>query len=435
MNGSIKFKIMLKKYFKNIFPFLREWLDFLPLLFIYFFTTILFSENIFEGDEGRYMRFSENLLNGYYAMPNLKPGFLWNGPGYPLIISPLTLLDSPLIVYKILNSIFLFYGIIYIYKSLRFNFSKKTATIISYFLGLTNPYYFIAITRILTESLVFFLISFSLFHFIKFINSKGKRNLILFILSSGLLILTKVFFSYVFLTLIFISIIYWIFKKHKDFRYLKLSFFPLFVCIPYLIYTHNITGKLFYWSDAGGSNLYCMSTPYENEYGDWFDTTYDAFFDKYSKNRNDHIPFFKSIEKYKNNGLEYDKKLKEQALLNITRNPSKYFKNWIFNISRTFTNSPKTNKGELKISVFQPLNTILFSFILVLFTISCFYYLINYKNNYISILVIFCLVYLGGISLISSMQRFLLPVYPIIIFIIVNFFQAVLIKKNNQLSY
>ena len=37
-----------------------------------------------------------------------------------------------------------------------------------------------------------------------------------------------------------------------------------------MLYTYKLTGKIFSWSTAGGMNLYTLSTPYKNEYGDWF---------------------------------------------------------------------------------------------------------------------------------------------------------------------
>ena len=83
---------------------LKSWIPFFPLLLILLSITFLLSENVLQGDEGKYLKFSENLLNGHYANSDLKPGFLWNGPGYPIILTPFTYFKSPLIYPKILNS-------------------------------------------------------------------------------------------------------------------------------------------------------------------------------------------------------------------------------------------------------------------------------------------------------------------------------------------
>ena len=176
---------------------LKKWSVFLPLLIIYLFLTLILSKNSFQGDESRYVSFSENIINGHYANLDLKPGFLWNGPGYPIILTPFTYFKVPLIYPKILNSLFLFVGVIFLYKCLRFKLNHKISVFLSYVSGITHPFFFLSISLILTESLSYFLISVSLFYFIKFFKSHKNIDLFIFSLSSGLLILTKVFFSYV----------------------------------------------------------------------------------------------------------------------------------------------------------------------------------------------------------------------------------------------
>ena len=42
------------------------------------------------------------------------------------------------------------------------------------------------------------------------------------------------------------------------------------VNVPYLGYTYHLTGKMFYWSSFGGNNLYWMSSPYPEEYGNYY---------------------------------------------------------------------------------------------------------------------------------------------------------------------
>lgn len=95
---------------------------FIPLLILYVFISLLLSKNNFVGDEGRYVHFAENILKGYYANPDLKPGFLWNGPGYPIVLSPLVFLKAPVLLPRLLNSLILFISIIFFIKYY-FNFS------------------------------------------------------------------------------------------------------------------------------------------------------------------------------------------------------------------------------------------------------------------------------------------------------------------------
>lgn len=247
--------------------------------------------------------------------------------------------------------------------------------------------------------------------------NKGKsKNLILFAFFSGFLILTKVIFAYVFLTfLILIFVLSLI--KNQYFFYVKYLVAPFLICLPYLIYTYSITNQFFYWSDAGGSSLYCMSTPFEEEFGDWFPTDYEIFF---KSNRTNHYPFFKSLENIKENGIEYDKKLKSKAIENIVNNPFKFFKNYLNNLKRTFTNSPKSKIRSATLSIFHVPNNIYFSFLFMLYFISVINNVFR-KKKIILILSIFTLIYIFGVSTLSSLQRFLFPIYPIVILIIFEF--------------
>ena len=66
------------------------------------------------------------------------------------------------------------------------------------------------------------------------------------------------------------------------------------------MYTYSITGKFFFMADSGGSSLYSMSSPFENEHGDWF-----------SPDINDHMPDFKNI-----NNFDYGNVSKDQFFNN-----------------------------------------------------------------------------------------------------------------------
>ena len=414
----------------------NKWSVFFPLLIFYLLITAFFSENNFRGDEGRYVKFSENIINGYYANKDLKPGFLWNGPGYPIILTPFTYFNTPLIYPKILNSLFLFFGVIFLYKSLRFKLNHKTSVFLSYISGITHPFFFLSISLILTESISFFLISVSLFYFINFFKTNKKRDLIIFNLSSGFLILTKVFFSYVFLVCGIISFFLWIIhnKKRKLNYLIKLSFYPFIICIPYLLYTYSLTNKMFYWSDAGGSSLYSMSTPYENEYGDFFPATEGLGGLSYSrkkkkKNNNlkeNHIMFIKTLNGL--NGVEKDQRLKKESIKNIISYPTKYLKNIIYNFGRISIRYPFTNR-EVKPLL---LLILIFHFSLLLFPLLLSIKKIISNVIYEKIIITpFFSVFLLGTLLLSAESRFIFPIYPILIYIISSLFVNEKTINNN----
>ena len=88
----------------------------LPFLLFYLLICIRFYTNEFEGDESRYVKFAENLLHGFYSPP-FPDINLWNGPGYPIVLIPLVYLKLPFLYFRLLNSFFLYFSLIFSYKT------------------------------------------------------------------------------------------------------------------------------------------------------------------------------------------------------------------------------------------------------------------------------------------------------------------------------
>lgn len=415
----------LYKFFHN---FLTPRVFFAVLAIALSSLVVFFSKPYLQGDESRYLNFSQNILNGFYANPDLKPGFLWNGPGYPILITPLKFLNFPYISYRILNVVLIILGAYFLFKFLLNFFSARKAAIISFLGTISHPFIFDAVTRILTESFTFFLFNFFFFFLFEFINQNKKRYLILSSISGGFLMLTKVFFAYVFLVVSIITLVLFLINR-LNYRYSIIFSSSFLICIPYLLYTYTLTNKFFYWSDAGGSSLYSMSTPYKNEFGDWFPSSIDPKTKKISylteNSRTtvpksnppyyeNHEPFFISIKN--KNGVMKDEFLKEKALENIFNHPVKYLQNIGWNISRIFFRAPFTDR-ELKTSF-----KIIFythGFILLVGFIFTLCSTIYFKNKTsIKIALLFVLVTLLGTSLLSAESRFLFPYYGIFISLI-----------------
>ena len=174
------------------------------------------------------------------------------------------------------------------------------------------------------------------------------------------------------------------------------------LCLPYLFYTYSITGKLLYWTNSGSLSLYTMSTPYENEFGDWKSCP------ELLINPN-HKVFIDSVLKLK--PLEIDEALKAKAILHIKSHPQKYVSNWLTNIGRLLFSYPYSKTQQtIKTYFFLIPNMIIITLILLAFISS----IVNYKifPKEIMTLFLFMIIYLFGCTLISSYSRMFIITMP-----------------------
>ena len=415
----------------NLVKHLNPFLKFLPLLVIYLILCILKQENNLIGDEGRYVIYADNLLKGFYASTaEQEYTFLWNGPGYPIFLTIFRYLDLPFIIPKLFNTLFIYCGIIFFYKTLKLFISLKKSVIISLLLGLYYPFLVEAIPKLLTEALSFFLICYLIYNATIYFNNGFSKYKWRASIALGCLILTKIVFAYVIIAMLVIGIPFLFSKRQK--QKVKKHFIILTIgfcfSIPYQAYTYSITNKLLFFGNSGGMSLYWMSTPFENEFGDWH--SFETLQNKPQLYKN-HSKFLNSIKNLP--PVEKDIALKTKAIENITNNKYKFFKNWQSNLGRLFFNYPY--------SIPASSNSVLFLFIpnsiiAVLLVVSFVLSIKNYRKLKSSIyfFAIFTVIYLGGISLLSCYPRFLYIMFPVILIWISYSMQEFLIIKIKSIK-
>jgi 4-amino-4-deoxy-L-arabinose transferase-like glycosyltransferase len=331
---------MIKKIAK--YPYLT----FLPFLFFYIYIILINKWPVLYGDEIRYVDFAHNLIHGFYSPPAPHIN-LWNGPGYPIILLPFIALKVPVLYITLLNALYQYLAIVFLYKSLNLIASYKIALTFSLLLAI-YPNALAILPILYTEAFTSFLVS-SLIYTLTLYYVKGKvRYRVAAGLLLGFLTLTKIIFGYVLIVCIAACLITLLFKRDQAsyLKSIKILLIAFAVSMPYLFYTWHITGKIFYWGDSGGMSLYWMSTPHENEYGDWklpnlsnkqypmlYKSTEAAAILK--KNHSAEIKFI-----LKHNEIEQDALFKKIAINNIKNNPLKFLKNYSYNISRMLFNFP-----------------------------------------------------------------------------------------------
>ena len=332
------------KAIQNINPYLL----FLPLLIVYIVFVVITHNNDFVGDENKYMEFAENLIKGYYSPP-APDIYLGVGPGYSLFLVPFIFFRVPLLLISITNAIFHYLSVVIIYKILRETCSFNIAFLVTLFWAFyLNIFEYMAFS--LPETLPSLLILILFFNSLKYFNQEKQFSKYLYLsgFTLGYLALTKVIFGYVILVMLIIFILLYFFYARKP-HYRKsilLLALAMLVTTPYLFYTYSLTGKVFYWSSDGGNNLYWMSTPYENEYGNWYQF-HELELDSqkseknpiaeinFKKNHRADHELFLGLE-----AIERDEAYKKKAIENILSNPTKYVENCFSNIGRILFNFP-----------------------------------------------------------------------------------------------
>jgi 4-amino-4-deoxy-L-arabinose transferase-like glycosyltransferase len=393
-----------------------------------------------EGDEPRYIYYANNLLKGYYSTPSPNID-LSNGPGYPLLLVPFLWLKIPYFFISLLNVILHYLSVILLYKALLLITSRKISLFFGLFWALNyNVYAFIPM--ILTEILSSFLITLLVFSMLKsfYTENKKESKVYLFIsgFSMGYLILTKTLFFYVLAFMIVGYGLLWVIKDRKLNYHssVLVPFIAFLVIAPYLVYTYTLTGRIFYVTNKA-SNIYWMSTPFEGEYGDWFETPwadnkslpknqtqykYALPFQpinpssniRYNENRLklNHLRDYEELVKLQ--GVKRDDCFKRLAINNIKTNPFKYAENCIYNSGRLFFNLPYSYKLETPRSLFRfPINGILA--ILMLFC--TFPTIRNWRiiPAPLQFIIVFAILYLGGTILLSAQTRMLGIIVPLLL--------------------
>ena len=409
---------LAKKHWQN------PWVFYLPFLVLYLFVVIVLRDRIMSGDAGRYLMYAENLCQGYYAPKDNF--FIWNGPGYPLVLMPFVAFNLPLITIACFNAVLLYLAHVLLFKALRFYVSINTALVFGTFWALHfSTYELLPIisTEIFTIFLVSLIIYFSISVFAKSQASISLRKPIWILgFLFGLLVLTKVIFAYVLLLLLPLVVVAYFFKRDRKntLKTLYILGIAFLVNLPYLIYTYNLTGRYLFCAKSGGVSLYWMSTPHSGEYGDWQSSHFQAFKGRDVKrieaNHRKDFEKMEAIGERRIPGLKADDLFKKMAIENIKNHPKKYLVNCVANVNRLFFGFPNSYQDEnLKFLKYTP-NIIFIPLILY----SLFIVLVNFRKvpYEFKFLLLVSLIYLGLSVLVSTFPRMFLVIAPVFVWLI-----------------
>ena len=411
----------MKKFSSSFFD-----IKYLPILILYFVLIYFFGADELISDKLRYWKFSGNLLQGHYFD---NEDSLWAGPGYPIYIFLYRLMGIGWEFIVSVNGVLLYLSVL-IFKEIMVKQGIKNIIFYTYLFAFWEPVLLYQyLPHLMTEIFTIFLMSI----FGYYVLSNHKQKLIISGLFFSFIILTKVIFAYVAPVLILFTLLN---KKLRGEKFFLIPIYAIMFCIPYLIYTYNLSDKFYYFANSGGSSLYWMSAPQDSFRGDWnggygySQNTPNLAKEEYNSFLKKETLHLKDIQSM--GWLEQDEKLKELAIKNILLNKTKFFKNWINNLGRLFFGYPFSfhtpNWQHILITFKQ-------SFFIVLLSLSYLITFLNHKKIRTEFLFLFLFmsIYLSGISLLSSYPRFLFITnilsWSYMAYVFKNFLVLKLIKK------
>lgn len=359
----------------------------------------------FVGDESFYVHYAGQLLDllaGRGGAPDLG-----TGPGYPALLLPLAALKPAWLWWRLPNALLLFGAVLYVHATLRLYLSRRAAFGFAFLFGV-YPNLLKESFLILSEPLAMWLMCAFVFHFCR---AQRDPRRWAHTLAAGVfaawLVLTKVFFAYVFLVIGAVgAVLYAARRSRVALVTLVVSALALGLCVPYLSYTHARTGRTFFWAYTGGEALYWMSTPYWGEWGAW--QSQDLREDE--RLIAHHGAFLDSLP---DSRLEREPALRAKALENIRAHPGKYALNWLANVGRLLFAYPFGYRRQ------TPLTFLLMvpNMLLVVPAILCVYPTVRGRRALppeLGVLLAFAAVAFGGTSLLAAYERQFRILVPIL---------------------
>lgn len=414
---SHSFCTLVNTFFKSMrLPVRNPFIAFIPFLIAYFVIILVVQNDAPFGDESRYLQFASNLIQGFYSPP--PPSInLWNGPGFPMYLTLFLAAGVPLITVKLFNALLYYLVLILFYKTALTFTAEKIARRSSLVFALYYlPYK--SLPHVLSEIFTIFLIASILYCSSVYFSIQHKKSsipsAIVLALLLAYLALTKVIFGSVFLILAVILLVLFAFTKNVFFKKsLTVLVLALGFCLPYLVYTYHLTGKYFYWSNAGGMSLYWMSNPAKGEYGEWYNDSLTSArlnaqqIKMLQDNHKSDYALVKSLT-----GVQKDEKFRELAFENIRAHPEKFFLNWIANWSRMLSNYPAGYKSVDKGTIANLLANIPLLFLLMYSAIKTLKRQIKLPP-FIKFMVLMAFFYLMVSSLFSAYDRMFYILAPV----------------------
>lgn len=315
----------------------------MPLLPLWIAAGMLSSNDVAAaGDEGPFLRYAMNLVHGGYATPGTSDAtqFLWHGPGLPGLLAPLVALGAPLPLMRLTGPLLLFLAIVLFHRLLRARLSRGWALAGAWMMGCYVPFGEV-VGPLHKEPLALVLLVGTMLATTRYLDHGRLRHLLLAGLALAALAMTREEFGWVIVVLLGCAAVWHVVRRSSvSARTLRICGVAFLGCLPWLVYTYSLTGRLFYWGNAGGLSLYWMA-PHAHQLGAWHSV--NSVFSQPSLAS--FRPFFRHVEALP--PLQRDSAFQHAAIVGIMGDPAGYARNLLANVARSFVAAPISNQVPL----------------------------------------------------------------------------------------
>ena len=356
-------------------------------------------------DEDRYLTSARDLLNGFFTRPEWPE--IIHGPGYPLFLSPLVALGLELQGLRFANAVLMALATALAYAMGRQRCGWVWGLVLASGMML-HPSFLRVSPYLMTEPLTLVCLTLFAWKLKDWLEAGSKAAFLWCAFGLAGAMLTRVIFGQVVEVVLIMLVVLWPFwKSRRDQiqRSAVVMLAALLLCVPYLIHTARMTGKLHCWSTYGNELLY-WSTSAPN--GDWF-TVGEAIENPLLAP--DHGSFLKSLERL--NPQERDRAYAAKVKENLQTHPKRYLVNCLHNISRLAFGYPRSlREQELSAGLLFVVNVPL----LILLAAANVLALWCWRALPFDLFVfwVFCGVYLSASILLPALARYGMITWPLL---------------------
>jgi hypothetical protein len=310
-----------------------------PLLPVYVGAALLIQHGAGPADdEASLLGFAHALLQGRYAtLGTSSPvAYLWHGPALPLMLAPMVWIGLPLWAMRLLTGpLLLFVAVVLFERVLALRLNRRRALVGAYGLGLFVPFGYL-LRSVAKEELALVLVVAAMYAITRALADGRRRHVLLAGLALAALVYDRVEYGWVAIAMLLVALAWTLHRRERATprRFLAVCAIAVAGCIPWLVYTYSITGRILYWGNSGGLSLYWTSVGRPDQNGAWhavhtvFRKAYLAPF----------RPFFRRIDRLP--PLRRDLAFQSAAVHNALAHPARYAVNVAANAARMLFAAP-----------------------------------------------------------------------------------------------